>query len=62
MSKVVIKTYLHNCKENNIEKADELGLTGKAFSKFLYHASEVCLEYELDTETGKTTFKRFISG
>ena len=53
MSKVLIKTYLCGSHDENLEQGEELGLTGEALSNFIYHATEVCLEYELDTKQGK---------
>jgi hypothetical protein len=62
--KFEIKTYLHSSKGDNIEMAESLEkkhgieFSKKLFEKLVYLNYEVCLIYELDTETDTVTYLR----
>jgi hypothetical protein len=46
--------YLHNDKDMNFEKAEELGLSEQALDKFIYSLYEVEFNMEVDTKTGES--------
>ena len=45
--------FLHSSKDDNYEKADEMGLTGGAARMFAFACCEVEIELEVDMETGE---------
>lgn len=57
-----IKVYLNSNKEQMGEYADELGLTGKAYSFFLFGCYEVCLLCDVDMDTGACNPVKILTG
>ena len=50
---MITTMYLHNDKESNYDKGEELGLSEKAMELFKYALYEVSLEIEIDELTGR---------